>query len=254
MLQKVSFIAIFLVSAAAVAQEGEVQEPGHAAEAEDSAAVSDGAAEEPAADQPASDSETESAEPPARDAFMEAVGAEYDRFQGGVTAADGADAAPQNQAPSGVGFYLQWFLALLLVIAAILTLSYLARRFGKRTPLLAGSHLGKVLGRVYLDRNVQLHYIETAGRVLVVGVSGSGVSLVADFEASAFKEAAPAPDSDSTALVAAQPSFLEALRVSNNRMDRPARAGEFDEEIADLRKEVHRLQRYIREDVGELAE
>ena len=66
-----------------------------------------------------------------------------------------------------------------LIIAAILLLYAAARRFGKNSPLLAGASLGKILGRVYLSPKASLHYVETGGRVLLVGVTPTAMSLVA---------------------------------------------------------------------------
>jgi len=131
------------------------------------------------------------------------------------------------------------------VLAAIILLIAFARKVGERTPLLASPRLGKVIGRIHLGaRGTALHYVRTGDKVLVVGVTPTSVSLVAQFDASAFdgdeEESPPEVNEES------QGDFLAHLQASSAAMNQ-----EDDDEIVALRDDVHRLQRYIRDDARE---
>ena len=108
---------------------------------------------------------------------------------------------------------LKTFAWLCVIISAILLLYYLARRFGKRTPFLAGPNLGTILGRVHLSPRVCLHFVRIRDRVLVVGVTNTTVSRVAEFDAALFdlEPEAPAPESESPKKTG---GFLRHLQAS----------------------------------------
>jgi flagellar biosynthetic protein FliO len=93
---------------------------------------------------------------------------------------------------AGGGFWysvLQSLGALLLVLGLIYLLTWLLRRFGRRSPLLAGAHYGRVIGRLFLTQRSSLHFVRTGGRVLVIGVGPQSVTLVTEFDEAAFADA-----------------------------------------------------------------
>lgn len=149
------------------------------------------------------------------------------------------------------GYYLRVVAAVCVVVALILVLGYLMRRFGRNTPLLAGPDLAKTLGRVYLTKGATLHFVQTAGRVLVIGVTNQNVSLVAEFDATGFRgergegaEQAGAFNPD---------AFLAHLRESSRTMSEAVQGeqDEADDDIAALRGDIQRLQQYLREETRE---
>lgn len=173
-------------------------------------------------------------------------------LRGELPAADpqAADAPAVTPTPS----ILNAIVALCVVLGLIVLCLYAVRRFGARTPLLAGAALGQILGRVHLTPKASLHFVRTGGKVLVVGVTQESVHLVETFDADAFESVGPPP-----ALPAHQEegggeehpkaaSFLAQLREQSNRMRQPAELspGE-DGDIATLRGDIERLQRMLRD-------
>lgn len=143
---------------------------------------------------------------------------------------------------SGWLYYVKIVGALSLVLGLILLLRLGLQKFGKHTPLLAGQHLGKVLGRVQLARGAALHYVQTGGRILVVGVTNNGINLVAEFDPATFEQrgtGAGAFDAD---------AFLAHLRESSRAMARRGTNDADDDEIAALRGDIARLQEYLQEE------
>lgn len=197
-------------------------------------------AQEPEPDTPPPPREGEAAPEfaPAPDPVLENLQALYD------TPGEPTPPAAQTRSTSATAQFL-WTLAVLLgIIGAILLLGYLAKRFGARTPALAGLRLGNVLGRIYLTPKASLHYVKTGGRVLVVGVTPTGIHLLTEFTADAFEAQladAAAPESAATGEEIG-PNFLEYL----NAAQKPNRATA-DDDLANLRGEIQRLSEFLRE-------
>jgi len=143
--------------------------------------------------------------------------------------------------------------ALCLVLALCFGLFYAARRWGKGVPMLAGPSLAKVLGRIHLDRGTALHFVRIGDRVLVIGVNGSAITNLADFSASVFEKAG---GEDGNGEAAFNPdSFLAELQQHSLEMRQSAGLPRADEdEIASLRGDIQRLQRYLRDENREPAE
>lgn len=152
---------------------------------------------------------------------------------------------PEEQIkPTSFTAQLMWtFTVLLFLLGAIILLGQLAKRFGARTPALAGLRLGNVLGRIYLTPKASLHYVKTGDRVLVVGVTPAGIHLITEFAADAFEAQlaepaqAPGANSDDSRL-----NFLEYI----NAAQKPDRASA-DDDLANLRGEIQRLSEFLRE-------
>lgn len=180
----------------------------------------------------------------------------------------------------GGGFFssvLQSIGALLLVLGFIYVFAWLVRKFGRQTPLLAGAHYGRVIGRLYLTPRGSLHFVRTGGRVLVVGVGPQSVTLLTEFDAETFAETAgeagppPGAGQDVDPAAAGVASFVDALRrrMAGGQLgegDAPAGDGDGDAEahggaagsrretdahmageIASLRGDIQRLQEFLRD-------
>ena len=161
-----------------------------------------------------------------------------------------ADSAPPEFGTRSVAEVVT---ALCIVLALIVLLLMLVRRFGGRTPFLAGVNLGQVLGRVYLTPKASLHFVRTGGKVLVVGVTQDSVQLVETFDAEAFQHLPAQADStepsqESGGAMTKGSAFLAQLREQTNRMRQPAESEPaHDGDIATLRGDIERLQRMLRE-------
>jgi flagellar biogenesis protein FliO len=158
-----------------------------------------------------------------------------------------------RRSESGFRAVAEMLMALCIVLGLIVLSFYLIRRFGNRTPLLAGAGLGQVLGRVYLTPKASLHFVRTGGKVLVIGVTQESVQLVETFEATAFEKLTPPPregepGDDAATLSAKGSAFLAQLREQSDRMRQPVEKDTVDDgDIATLRGDIERLQRMLRE-------
>lgn len=168
-----------------------------------------------------------------------------------------ADSAQSNAANNSVaprnelGGQLMRTLSWLMVLCGIIVLGgYVLRRYGKNTPILAGRHYGAVLAKVYLSPRASLHYVKSGGRVLVIGLTQNNMSLIAEFDADAFESAeATAPETE----IGVRESFLDALRAAGKPPASKSAIAE-DDELATLRGDVQRLQRYLQDNLRESAE
>ena len=167
---------------------------------------------------------------------------------------------------------LKTFGWLCVIIAAILVLFYLTKRWGKNTPLLAGMGLGTVLGRVALSPRVFLYFVRAAGRVLVIGVTPNSISLISEFDAASFEEetktkpepaeGAPKTKTETNAPAKEQTArsagFLSHLKASTRDLlnettpkKEQAPLRESDADIESLRKDILRLQEYLKDNLRE---
>lgn len=164
----------------------------------------------------------------------------------------------RSTAPTPAESILKGLFALCIVLSLIMVLLYAIRRWGKQVPLLAGASLGTVLGRIHLEKGTTLHFVRTGGRVLVVGVNNGNISTLANFDADVYDDHAEPSTGDTgdTGVVAFNPdTFLAQLQSSSQAMagfkesdDAPEVE---DDEISALRSDIHRLQRYLREESRE---
>jgi flagellar biogenesis protein FliO len=172
------------------------------------------------------------------------------RGQSDVAPGEPDGSAADRDSARGLGYNVaQGFVALCIVIALILFCTYLVKRFGARTPLLAGASLGTVLGKVYLTPKVSLHFVRVKDIVLVIGVTPTGISTVAQLNGSLFHDATAPQDARPNDR---QMDFLSQLNAAGQS---PARAAETeDDEIAELKGDLARLQKYLQETTRELGD
>ena len=184
------------------------------------------------------------------------IGRINDELDSGSTEGDsGEEGSYATSSTFAVSKMLRGVFALCVVIALILFVYYGVRRWGKKVPLFAGASLGTVLGRIHLERGTTLHFVRTGGRVLIVGVNGNAVSLVSDLDAAAFESFEAVPEEENEAAPPFNPdSFLAQLQASSRAMGPGVEMGQThvdDDEIAALRGDIQRLQRYLREEARE---
>jgi flagellar biogenesis protein FliO len=166
-------------------------------------------------------------------------------------AADSAPAteAAENPAPDAVASPMKTVgrgvVALCLTLVLLLLLFAAVKRWGQKTPLLAGQQLARVIGRVGLSPQASLHFVQTNGEVLVIGVTQQNVSLLRTFDASDFETptevaALKAPNS------VADPAtnFLTQLKESRATLGVEAVV---DEDLDQLKGELQRLKQYFQD-------
>jgi flagellar biogenesis protein FliO len=203
---------------------------------------------EPGATEPAS-AEGAPAASPSGEAFegWEAIKAATD------AALDAAEAsAPQPESgasPVGAPPFSRMVLnaagALLVALALIVAVYIVARRLNRGgSKLLGGAAYGRVLGRMPLDHRTVLHFVAVGEKVLVVAVTQGSVALLGTFNAEVFET--PAAASGTPPAPGVSGDFLAQLQASAQSMD-SATGADDDVEIASLRNDIERLQRYLKE-------
>jgi len=192
------------------------------------------------------------AAPPEDDPVLQELRALYPDAE---TEGEAENAAAATDAPpvreSLLYQFLNVFLLLLLLCGLLVLVVYALKRFGAKTPMLAGSNLGTPMGRVHLAPRVALHYVRTGGRVLVIGVTQNDIAPVAEFDEAAFDAYLTSGDAD------ADTSSFQAVLGKTTLLDEPEgrphaganRGGSApeDDELAALRTDLDRLRRYLQE-------
>jgi flagellar biogenesis protein FliO len=147
-------------------------------------------------------------------------------------------ASPMKTVGRGVAALCLTLVLFLLLFAAI-------KRWGQKTPLLAGQQLARVIGRVGLSPQASLHFVQTNGEVLVIGVTQQNVSLIRTFDASDFEAPVEVAATSSTK-AAADPAtnFLTQLKESRATMGVEAAV---DEDLDQLKGELQRLKQYFQD-------
>lgn len=177
--------------------------------------------------------------------------AETGAFMAEQEAADSAPAAEatENTAPDAIASPMKTVgrgvVALCLTLVLFLLLFAAVKRWGQKTPLLAGQQLARVIGRVGLSPQASLHFVQTNGEVLVIGVTQQNVSLIRTFDASDF-EAPVEVAAVSSTKAAADPAtnFLTQLKESRTAMGVEAAV---DEDLDQLKGELQRLKQYFQD-------
>ncbi len=207
--------------------------------------------EEPPKAQTASPPPVTPTELPVTREQLQAIGQEMTADDEASAAASEQQAAGANvaQPPSTSTSLIKSVAALCFVLALILAIYYVVNRYGRKSPLFAGTSLGTILGRIYLSPKAELHFVRVKNRVLVVGVTANEISRVAEFDAAMFEESQPA---EIPAHVDLPPpeisSFARELRSQTSPEPTPRAVSD---EIASLRAELYKARQYFRETSGE---
>jgi len=207
-----------------------------------------------------------SAEPAGRpDPKLDQLRAELERMERG-DAAEREDGSPLVRRP-GLGRWsvLRAVSGLCVVLALILLCAYCLKKFGGKTPFLAGAQLGTLLGKLHLSPRASLHFVRTGGRVLVVGVTQNAVSLISEFDVETFQDLLPGEPlgeaearSEGGRATDAKARFLAQFRAksrefrgSGDEGRSEAGAGKSDADIDSLRQDILRLQEYLRDSISD---
>ncbi|HPO14023.1 MAG TPA: flagellar biosynthetic protein FliO [Candidatus Hydrogenedentes bacterium] len=167
--------------------------------------------------------------------------------------ANPAAAAATPAKEQGWNTYIPRTIMGLCIVCGIIILGgVLMKKYGRHTPLLAGQRLGVVLGKVYLTPKVSLHYVKSGGRVLVIGLTQNQVSLITEFEAGAFESALESEEVAPEKGAKHPGNFMEQLRTQVKK--ETGVTGRADEDLAELRGDIQRLQRYLQESARESNE
>ncbi len=197
------------------------------------------------------------------DAFMDEVNRQIEARRGLAPPPTGE--SPDLGRPDSTLYSLfRAFAWLLVVVALILLLYHFLQRRTRGGRLLTGNRLGTVLGRLYLNPRVCLHFVRTGGKVLVVGQTQSALSLIARFDEAEFAAVVEKEESEEGNPPAPKENpetgreFFSQLRANLAQMSRQtgdtgeasveeAGASVDEDDIAELRGDIHRLQEYLRE-------
>lgn len=174
-----------------------------------------------------------------------------ERYDAAAAKQDESGGGAQPAASRTIIAYMPVLAALAGLCGTIILLGWLSRRFLGKTPVLAGARLGTVLGRVYLAPRSTLVYVKSGDRVLLIGQTPTQLTLLTEFPAAEFEEVRPDGASPAATAPEARRPFAAELRSATERMEAPAAA---DEDLASLRGEIQRLQRFMQESARELRE
>jgi flagellar biogenesis protein FliO len=202
---------------------------------------------------PVNDDEGEAQE---ADEVIDEIGKAWDENTSASTDDDGTAASPpagsdsadaeglDGDLPPGSFAILRSVAALCATLALFLLLLYAFKRWGRRTPLLAGHSLGTVLGRISLSPQASVHFVRIQNEVLVIGVTQHSVNLLRTMDTELFEpEETDLPTVDAGG---AEPAdFLSQLRLSQASMEESASG--VDEELDNLKGDLQRLKQYFQE-------
>lgn len=163
-----------------------------------------------------------------------------------------ADTTGENRAttvsetrPPREGMLLRGIMSLLVTLALILLIYAGIKRWGRKTPMLAGQSLGNVMGRLALTPHASLHFVRTNDEVLIVGVTQQAVSLLRTFEAADFEATTLGTAADPTAQATpSESTFLAQLKEAQGSLGMP---GGVDEELDLLKGDLQRLKQYFQD-------
>lgn len=182
--------------------------------------------------------------------FLRAVQDEFDRAA--APQEPGATATP-GTTDRGWGYYVvRGLFGLCIACAGILLLGYLARKYGRKNPFLAGRHLGTVLGRVHLSPRASLHYVHSGNRVLVIGLTQNTIAPITEFDAADFDtQSEPGAKQGDANQAPDAVSFLQLLKNEAEENSEATSTLAADEELAALRGDLQRLRQYLQEKPGD---
>lgn len=183
---------------------------------------------------------------PTPDPVLDALDREFDRDEAKTRNITGLADQGSDEDPRELdGIYVfRVFGVLCFVLGLFLAIAYAARRYGGKTPALAGGQLGQVMGKLYISPKHSLVYVRSGGRVLLLGMTPASVSLVTEFDAESFDEQLNAGQGSAATPVNGV-DFISQMRTATARMDN-ATAVE-DTDLDSIRGDLQRLQQFLEE-------
>lgn len=187
----------------------------------------------------------------------ESLNQAIDAQAGDAAEAETTDTAASLTAGGLNARFLQIVAAFLFVLALlIVALNYVAPAFRnwikRRNPLLAATAQAGVVRTIRLSSRAALHFVQVEDRMLVIGVTPTHIARIAEWDSRGKPVEPPRaaePPQDGTSKPDA---FLEQLKSLGAMPSTKQPDPEFDE-IAALRGDIDRLQRYVQESVRELG-
>ena len=182
--------------------------------------------------------------------FLRAVQDEFDRAA--APQEPGATATPETTDRDWGYYVIRGLFGLCVACAGVLLLGYLARKYGRKNPFLAGRHLGTVLGRVHLSPRASLHYVHSGNRVLVIGLTQNTIAPITEFDAADFDtQSEPGAKRGDANQAPDAVSFLQLLKNEAEDNSEATSTLAADEELAALRGDLQRLRQYLQEKPGD---
>ncbi len=152
---------------------------------------------------------------------------------------------------SWVYYLFRTIIALIFVVGLILVLlgalRYLSQRGHKGI-----KSIGKVIGVLYLSPKARVYYVQSMGKVFVLGISGDQISLL--FTAPEEEFLASVSNDEMLDSSLPQKNFNKVLEEVESRIQSRASSEKenlsdnIDDELASLKVDIQRLQQVIREE------
>ncbi len=171
---------------------------------------------------------------------------------GGEGEGENASSGTSNTAgTSWIYYFFRMIIALIFVVGLILVLLGGLRYFSRKTYQGIKS-IGKIVGVLYLSPRTRIYYVQSAGKVFMLGLSGDQMNLLFTFPEDEFfsvvtnedvSNSIPSPKTFSKVL-----DDVETRIHSHASSEKPEIAENIDDEIASLRANIQRLQQAIREE------
>ncbi len=168
--------------------------------------------------------------------------------EGGGNASSGIS---NTTGTSWVYYFFRMIIALIFVVGLILVLLGGLRYFSRKT-YQGMKSIGKIVGILYLSPRTRIYYVQSAGKVFMLGLSGDRISLLFTFPEDEFfamvtsedvLDTLPSPKTFSKVL-----DDVETRIHSHASSEKSEIAENIDDEIASLKANIQRLQQAIREE------
>ncbi len=158
----------------------------------------------------------------------------------------------QKEGASWLYYIFRTIVALVLVLGLLLLVLGSMRFFVQKGASKYGKRLGKVLGVIYLSPRARVYYLQTAGKVVALGVSGDRISLLFSMNEDDFFSNLPDVEEPEEGKAK---TFRRVLEDVEQRIKEKSLGEEstkvsqgFDDDIASLKANIQKLQEALRED------
>lgn len=158
---------------------------------------------------------------------------------------------------SWVYYFFRMIMALIFVVGLILVLLGGLRYFSRKT-YQGIKKIGKIVGVLYFSPRTRIYYIQSAGKVFMLGLSGDQMSLLFTFPEDEFFSVVTNEDIADSAL--SQKTFNKVLDEVETRihshasLEKPEITENIDDEIASLKANIQRLQQAIHEETHNVSD
>jgi len=178
----------------------------------------------------------------------------------GNTEGENFPSASPNTSTTGTSwiyYFFRTFVALIFVIGLILVLLGVLRYFSNKT-YRGMKSIGKIIGVLYLSPRARIYYVQSAGKVFVLGISGDQMNLLFAFPEDEFFVSIANEDITDSAYT--KKTFSKVLddvetRIQSQSSSKMPEVSEnIDDELASLKANIQRLQQAIREETNNASD